>query len=399
MLLQKHRKVILWIENSRGFGRDLMCGIARYASLFGPWTFYHRRSFYLDKSVSAAARKAELEHLKKWGADGIIAREFSPDTRQEVLSLDIPAILSTVYDSQLVKRASVGNIFVDNAGIGAAAAEHLLERGFRHFAFCGIDDFFWSQQRCCGFSDRLSKAGYPVLCYQSPTARKKQEWDTEQAILSRWLQSLPKPVGLMACVDERAQDVIAACKDPAIHIPEEIALVSGDNDALICELSNPQLSSVAINGEQVGYDAAQLLDALMQGKRPKDRVITVRPTHVVVRRSSDSLALPDKETALALRYIRANIRRPIQVGDVAEEVAMTRQGLNLRFRKNLGRSVHEEITRTRVQYIGRMLIETTMSISEIARQMGQMELKQLSRMFRRETGVSPLQYRKQNRLK
>lgn len=394
---QKHRKVILWIENSRGFGRDLMCGIARYASLFGPWTFYHRRSFYLDKSFSAAARKAELEHLKKWGADGIIAREFSPGTRQEVLSLDIPAILSTVYDSHLVKRAGVGNIFVDNAGIGAAAAEHLLERGFRHFAFCGIDDFFWSQQRCRGFSERLQKAGYSVLCYQQPKSAKNPEWDAEQAILSQWLRSLPKPVGLMACVDERAQDVIGACKEPGIHIPEEIALVSGDNDALICELSNPQLSSVAINGEQVGYDAAQLLDALMQGRKPKDRVITVRPTHVVVRRSSDSLALSDKETALALRYIRANIRRPIQVGDVAEEAAMTRQGLNLRFRKNLGRSVHEEITRTRVQYIGRMLIETTMSISEIARQMGQMELKQLSRMFRRETGVSPLRYRKQNR--
>lgn len=371
-----------------------MRGIARYASLFGPWTFYHRRSFYLDKSFSPLARKAELEHLKKWGADGIIAREFSVDTRQEVLSLDIPAILSTVYDSCLETRPNVGNIYVDNVSIGAMAAEHLLERGFRHFAFCGLNDFFWSQQRQQGFSDRLKKSGFSVLSYAQPKTRSKQLWESEQPVLSQWLRSLPKPVGLMACIDERAQDVIGACKEPAIHIPEEIALVSGDNDELICELSNPQLSSVAINAEQVGYQAAQLLDTLMLGNKTKNRTITVQPTHVITRRSTDSLALPDKETALALRYIRANIRNPLQVVDVADHVAMTRQGLNIRFRKNLGRSIHDEIIRTRVQYICRMLIETTMTISEIARLAGQMELKQLSRMFRRETGLSPLQYRK-----
>ena len=183
---------------------------------------------FRSTSFSARVRNAELGHLKQWSADGIIAREFSPETRQEVLSLGIPAILSTVHDSQFVNRANVGNIYVDNVGIGAAAAEHLLERGFRHFAFCGLDTFFWSQQRCRGFTDRLKKTGYPVLCYQQPKSRKNQEWDAEQHTLSEWLRSLPKPVGLMACVDERAQDVIGACREPVIHIPEEISLVSGD---------------------------------------------------------------------------------------------------------------------------------------------------------------------------
>lgn len=371
-----------------------MRGIAKYAFLFGPWTFYHRRFFYLDKSFSAKARRLELEHLKKWGADGIIAREFSAHTREEVMTLGIPAVISTVFDEKI--EPGVGNIYVDNYGIGAMAAEHLLERGFHNFSFCGFDDFFWSRERARGFTERIDRAGHNVNLYTQPRSRRRQLWDYEQHAIADWLESLPKPVGLMACIDEKAQDVIQACRQADIHVPEEVAIVGGDNDELICELSNPQLSSVAITGEQVGYDAAALLDELMHGKKPdkKRMTITVRPTHVVTRRSTDILAVSDKQVADAMRFIRIRSREPIQVSDVADAVAMTRQGLNKKFKRALSRSIHAEIAGVRVGQIIRLLLETDMSISEIAYSMGYSESKHLSHFFHRETGMSPLEYRR-----
>ncbi len=392
--MPKSKKVILLIESSRGFGRALMRGIAKYASLFGPWTFYHSRFFYMDKSFSAKAGKSELEHLKKWGADGIIAREFSIHTREEVKTLGIPAVISTVFDEKL--ELDIGNIYVDNYGIGKMAAEHLLERGFRNFAFCGLNDFFWSRERAKGFTEQITNAGYDVILYKQPKSRRTQPWGYEQCILADWLKSLPKPVGLMACIDEKAQDVIQACREANIHVPEEIAIVGGDNDELICELSNPQLSSVAVTGEQTGYEAAALLDKLMCGKKldKKDMTITVRPTYVVTRQSTDISAIPDKQVADALQFIRAHCREPIQVSDVTDAVAMTRQALNKKLKKILGRSIHAEIASSRVGWITHLLVETDMSISKIAYSMGYSEAKHLTRFFHRETGMSPLEYRR-----
>jgi len=392
--MQKSQKVILMIESSRGFGRALMRGIAKYASLFGPWTFYHRRFFYLDKSFSTKARKAELEHLKRWGADGIIARELSAHTREEIIALGIPAIISTVFEGKL--EPDIGNIYVDNYAIGKIAAEHLLDRGFHNFAFCGLNDFFWSRERAKGFIERIAKAGYDVIRYKQPKSRKKFLWDYEQRILSDWLKSLPKPVGLMACIDERALEVIQVCRQANIHIPEEIAVIGGDNDELICELSNPQLSSVAITGEQTGYETAALLDKLMHGEKPdkKDMTITVRPTYVIARHSTDVLAISDKQVADALQFIRAHCREPIQVSDVTRAVAMTRQGLNKKFKRILGRSIHAEIAGFRIDMIIRLLLGTDMNISEIAYSMGFIESKHLTRFFHKETGVSPQEYRK-----
>ncbi len=389
------KKVILLIESSRGFGRDLMKGVARYASLFGPWTFYHRKFFYLDNSFSARARKTELEHLKRWGANGVIAREFSSHTRQEIISLGIPAVISTVFNESL--ETNTGNIFVDNHAIGKMAAAHLIERGFTNFAFCGLDDFFWSRDRLQGFADEINKTGCQVQVYQQPQSRQKRLWDNEQHILGDWLASLAKPTGLMACIDERAQDVIQACRQISLHIPEELAIISGDNDELICELSNPQLSSVAINGEQVGYDAAELLDNLMHDRVADDTTVTVRPTHVVARHSTDILAVSDSDVVLALQFIKQHCREQIQVQDVADHIAMTRQGLNKKFHQILGRPINVEIKRVRIQQIIRLLIETGMNISEIAAHMGFLEQKLLSQYFRRETGLSPLQYRKKFR--
>lgn len=384
------KKVILLVENDRGFGRELMRGIARYAALQGPWTFYHLRVFYLDKT--GRITNTELSRIRNWGPDGIIAREFTENTRNIVHSLGIPGILSTIFNEEPEK--DLGHIFVDNVKVGEMASIHLLERGFRHFAFCGLDDFFWSWRRFEGFKNVLDKAGYTPYLYRQPKTKADRLWDNEQKILEKWVQGLPKPLGLMCCIDERSQDVIAACSNIGISMPEEVAVIGGDNDELMCELSNPQLSSVAVNGFQAGYKAAELLDHMMQGKNPSNLTVRVSPTHVVTRHSTDIFAVEDEVVSQALRYIRSRVNEPIQVEDVAREVAVTRQGLNKKFRRYLGRTVHMEINKVRVDYIARQLIETNLPIGHISEKLLFTDAKHLSRVFARLKGVSPTHYRR-----
>jgi len=241
------RKVILLVENSRGFGRDLLKGIADYVKVHGPWTFYHPPFFYIRTS---GRRDDELLRLKDWGPDGIIAREFSPKTREQILSLGVPAVFHPVLDEKPMDGA--GNIWADDITVGKVAAEHLLSLGFRSFAFCGLNDFFWSRKRAEGFCEAVTRKGQEPVCYRYPESRQQRLWPNEQKMLTAWLESLPKPVGLMACIDERAQEVIEACKQAGLRIPEEVAIIGADDDKLICELSNPPLSSVALSSVRAG---------------------------------------------------------------------------------------------------------------------------------------------------
>ena len=381
-------KVILLIENSRGFGRELLRGIAKYSRLHGPWTFYRMPAFYRDPG--GRIRKKEMHRLKNWGATGIIMREV--ENNEELIGLGLPTIISTYVHEKIPNTCE---IYVENVNIGKMAAEHLLGLGFKQFAFCGFNDFFWSQERQEGFTKRIKQAGFETHIYKQPKSKAKRLWDNEQVILADWLKSLPKPIGLMACIDERSQDVIEACKTAGIHVPEEIAIIGGDNDDLICDLANPPLSSVAISGVRAGYQAAELLDRLMFGKEePTGQKIFVEPTHVEARQSTDILAIDDRDVAVAVRFIRQHSREPIQVADIAEAAAIGRRSLEKRFRKVLGRSLHDEIRRVRVEQVAKMLVETNLSVSQIADSFGYSSVNNIARYFRREKGISLFAYRK-----
>jgi LacI family transcriptional regulator len=333
--------------------------------------------------------EAALPKMKHWGADGMIMRDSGKGS--EALKLGIPIIVS-VHLKEHIKEMP----FIDTNGvrIGRMAAEHLLERGFRHFAFCGFDDLHWSRGRCENFSKRISESGFESHIYKQPRLRAKRLWENEQAIMVDWLKSLPKPIGLMACNDDRGRHVSEACKVAGVHVPEQVAIVSVDNDELVCELSDPPLSSVALNVERGGYEAAELLDKLMSGERVAHKDIIVEPTHVATRQSTDIMAIEDSEVVNALHFIRQHISEPIQVGDVLRAVTLSRRALQKRFRSILNRSIHDEIIRVRTEQVAIMLTETNLAISQIAADFGYAGIEKLSRHFQREKGLTPLQYRK-----
>lgn len=377
-------KVILLIDTARAYGRGLLRGIAKYSDLHGPWIFYWKAPFYRE----SASKEVGLSRLRNLDADGIIMREQKKT--KEILAMGLPTVVSPYRE----EFPGLPNIIPDDVAIGKMAAEHLLDRGFRYFAYCGFEDMFALRNRGEIFRKRIAETGFETHVYKEPKSRGKRLWGNEQTIMADWLKSLPKPVGLMACNDDRAQQVMEACKIAGLHAPEEVAIIGVDNDDLVCNLSHPPLSSVALNFERSGYEAAELLHKLMAGKKVANKKIVVHPTHVVTRQSTDILAIEDREVAEAVRFIRQHSKEPIQVRDVVETVAVSRRVLYQRFHKVLGRSPNEEIRRARVEQIVRMLIETNLPISKIALTLGYSNVAHIARYFRQEKGMNLQSYRK-----
>lgn len=388
--MQKIPKVILLIETSRICGRGLLHGIAEYSRLHGPWVFYRTLLSYRQPR----RKKDILSALKDWTADAIIIDDtFYPaksEERDEIIAMGLPTI-AVAIEAQI---PGVANIITNGEIIGKMAAEHLLERGLTNFAYCGFDDIFWSQERSQSFSKTVAKAGFKTNFYKQPRSSLKRLWKNEQNVMADWLKALSKPVGLMACNDDRAQQVIDACKLANIKISDEIAIIGVDNDELVCGLTDPPLSSVALNFERAGYESAKLLDRLMTNKKVSNPSIMVLATHIATRQSTDMLAIEDKQVAQAVHFIIHNAKQSIQVSDVVDATVLSRRVLERRFRNLVGRSIHDEIRRVRVEQIILLLLETNLSVSKIAFALGYPGIDHIARYFRREKGISLQAYRK-----
>jgi LacI family transcriptional regulator len=202
------------------------------------------------------------------------------------------------------------------------------------------------------------------------------------------------PLGLMACNDDRGRQVLEACREARLRVPEQIAVVGVDNDELLCELSDPPLSSVVLNAERGGYAAAALLDRMMRGRVRRPRRLVVEPLHVVTRRSSDIIALEDAEVASALALIRQQATAPMQIDEVVEHVQISRRSLEMRFRQHVGRTIHDEIERMRLERAKRLLLESDLPIPRVASSAGFNSASYFVQVFCRQVGQTPARYRR-----
>ncbi|MFH1371648.1 MAG: XylR family transcriptional regulator [Planctomycetota bacterium] len=274
------------------------------------------------------------------------------------------------------------------------AAEHLLERGFRHFGYCGFDDMLWSVTRGESFSTRISEAGFKTSIYKQPKSRAARTWYKEEAVLAEWLKGLPKPAGVMACNDDRGQHVTEACANANLDVPYGIAVIGVDNDDQVCDISNPSLSSVALDVDKAGFEASELLDRMMAGEKMPPQTVIVQQSRVVTRQSTNIVAVEDKLVSQALNFIHQNAQRLIQVEDVVKALSVSRRNLHDKFMKALRRSVYDEIRRVRIDLISQMLLETDLPISDIAFNLGYDNTNHIARYFKQKMGLSPLEYRK-----
>ncbi len=372
-------KVILLLETSRAFGRDLLHGIARYSKLHGPWAFYRE-----PRNL-----KSHIPHLKNWNATGIIMRNSI--VSKELFALKIPTIMVLHHSG---KSEDFPTVVTDSFNASRLAAEHLLGSGLRNFAFCGFDDIFWSNDRKFYFKKFIEDAGFQLFAYGEGKSKKYKTWEKEQSYMSEWLKTLPKPIGIMACNDDRGNHVLEACKIANLNVPEDVSVIGVDNDTLICDLSDPPLTSIALNTEAAGYAAAELLDKLMHNKPVQKNEILVSASHVVCRQSTDILAVEDKEVVEAIRYIRQNAKMKIRVNDVVGKTCLSRRSLESRFRKFIHRSIQEEIRKVRTDLIAQMLVETNLPISEITDKFDFTDQEHISRYFKKEKTVGLREFRR-----
>jgi len=379
------RKVILLLATSRAHVQGLLHGIAKYARLHGPWIFYTHASLRGKHDVSS--------WVQDCGVDGVIAPDVTEN--KEILETGLPAIVYRVVRKRIPHLPA---IIADNATVGRMAAEHLLDRGFRCFSYCGLKNRPWSRERSESFAKRIGKAGFEShIFYTDLRLENWRSFEGEQQNLIERLKALPKPVGLMAGNDVCGRYIIEACQIAGLQVPDQVAVIGVDNDDLICDLTTPPMSSVALNTEKAGYEAAKLLDKLMTGEKMTGQNILVRATCVVARQSTDILDVEDRTVAEAIRFIRQRSKESIQVDDVVDYVAVSRRNLELRFKKALDRSIYREIKHARTQQIIRLLCETDLSISEIALKLGHPSDKHIARYFKQHTGISLREYRKQCR--
>jgi LacI family transcriptional regulator len=408
-------RVVLLMSSAAGYERGLLRGIGRYAQHFGPWVVFMSgdqrglpsppmesvtNQAALGMTLSRGRRAGPSLDLRALGATGVIGRLYPPRVADAVLDSGLPVVAMDLTDKQLSEKSPlrrISEISPDAHAIGRMAAEHLLDRGFRRFGFCGYPQENWSQWRGEGFCRRLEEAGFECEVYEPPRRKSHLAWDQEQPAVTAWLQSLEKPVGVMATNDVRGRQVIEACAIGGVHVPDDIAVIGADDDHVLSAFCNPPMSSVALNSEQGGYRAAELLHAMMLGRVKQRQLLMVEPLWVVARPSTDVVAIEDRDVAAAVTYIRENARRSIGVEDVAQHSAVSRRALEMRFRRSLGRSVREEIQRVRLGWVKQFLVETDMSIAKIADCSGFNSQSYLSGVFRREVGMTLAEYRRANR--
>jgi LacI family transcriptional regulator len=371
------------VETATIYGRRILHGITRYLRSHEPW------SVFLEQHELGAEPPP---WLNRWKGQGLITRVMSDEL---ALWLRRNSTLAVVDLNDRMTGVGFPRINSDDEAIGRLAAEHLLDRGFRSFGYCGFQGELWADRRQVGFVQRLAEAGCTCAGFESPWAMpRRASWEHQQDQITAWLSSLSRPVGLLACNDMRGQHVLDACSRLGWSVPEEAAVIGVDDDALLCELSDPPLSSVIPNAERLGYEAAELLDQLMQGQTlaPTERFLP--PVGVCTRQSTDVLAIDDPQTAAAVRFIREHACQGASVTDVLRAVPQSRTVLERKFRKYLGRSPQAEIRNVQIKRAKQLLAETDLKLERIAELTGFQHPEYLSVVFKRETGQTPGQFRR-----
>ena len=375
--------VALLVETSLAPGRDILSGIAQYLREHQPWALYHEPHSLADSLPS---------WLRQWRGDGIIVRAQNREITRAVKATGIPV----VDVLGVIPEAGLPLVHVNNPLVAQLAADHLIERGFRHFGFFGIKDENWSEQRRDGFGQALAGQAAPPTVLEVPRPiLLRTPWEIQQDVLAKWLGALAKPIGILVASDQLGHHLLEACHRAGIAVPDEVAVVSVDNDETLCEFCNPSLSSVDAGHKAVGYQAAALLQRLMSGEAPPAAPIYVEPRGVVTRRSSDVLATEDRQVALALKIIREHASEGWSAAEVIAQISVSRSVLQRRFRKETGRSVQEEIINARLKRARELLVESDLSLALVAERSGFKHQEYLGATFKAHFGKTLLEYRRE----
>jgi len=331
-----------------------------------------------------------------WPADGAITC-CGKELKKFILSLNMPKVdISVVPLEQPIPRVTV-----DDAEVGRMAARHFLERGFTQFAYYSWPIIPVNQLRMTAFFDALREEGVAsdsLFKINQPPAKTLGDWNRHQSAILSQLRNLPRPLAVFAGQDNLGAILIEICVRNGIHVPEEIAVLGVDNTDFMCDCLPVPMSSIDTRLEELGYQAAQQLERLMNKElRMNAEPQLLSPLRVVTRQSTDILAVEHPAVVKALRFIKDHLDQPITIDDIGQHVGMSKRGVEKAFMKHLRRSPASELRMIRLNMAKRLLTETDDKIEFIAVLCGYSNSSNLSFAFNRDTGMSPCNYRKMYR--
>jgi LacI family transcriptional regulator len=333
------------------------------------------------------------EFARRWKADAVIAQ--LRDVNIELLhSLQIPVIVQNYRE----RNKAVSNLTGNYCETGAMAARFFLSKGYRYFAFYGYQNAIWSRERGLGYCEEIKRNGYPCQVMENKNPDNR-EWVYNHESIGKWLISLPKPLALFACDDYYALQISETCNVFNIQIPDEISILGVDNDELLCNISNPPLSSIVLDVENGGYQTGKLLHKLIQKEITESFNIVIEPLYIEKRTSTEKYAVDDKYIQAILTYIDNNYMDQISVAQLVSIVPLSRRVLEKKFKQVMKTSLYQCIQDRRINQFAKILLTTNCSIHEAAFQSGFDSYKNMSRIFRKYKSISPAEYRKLYKIK
>ena len=374
--MPRRPRVALLIETSNSYGRELLLGIQHWQRAHGPWAL----------RLVEQGRGADVPRwLRDWPGQGIIARVESARIARALRETGLPV----VDVSAALEPSPFPQVVTDSRLVTELACDHFAERGLRRIAYVGASGFSWAARRGEFLRQAAKQRGVEVA--EFPVQERSPESD--QTALAKWLIALPKPIGVLACYDVRGQQVLEACHLAGLKVPEEVSVLGVHNDALVCELCDPPLSSIAPNARRAGELAAAHLASLMRRQRRGLVVVQVEPTGVVTRQSTDVVAVTDDRVAAAVRHMRAHACEGINIADVLQAVPMSRTAFERRFREALGCTPRQMLERIKLERVKEWLLDSDATVAEIAERTGFAHPEYLTVAFRRAHGTTLRQWR------
>jgi LacI family transcriptional regulator len=379
-------RVALIYDATHTYDLKVMTGVAAYLHHSGNYNVYIERNALKDQ---------RLPSLRSWDGDGIIANFDHPTVARAVTLSKLPAVAFGSGHGWYVRGSPIPYFSTNHSMVASMAADHLLARGLRHFGYCGyvrnaING--WSDEREKSFVKCLDERGFSCHVYR-PRHKTVQPWISLQNSLGKWLTRLQKPVGVMAANDDRAHHVLEACRTVGLRVPDDVAVIGVNNDELLCLLTSPSLTSIEQGAKQMGYEAAGLLERLICGKELKRRRFVFDPMAIITRQSTDVFAVDDSSVAKAMKFIQEHAFEGIKVPNVVTEAAISRSGLEMRFVKATGYTIHAAIRKVQLDRARLLISNTNLPVKQIATNVGFRSVQHMTRLFGEAFHQSPGKYR------
>lgn len=389
-MFQNRHSIKLLFNANKVYDRHVIEGIGHYLqSSKVDWDVYLEEDFL-----------CRLDHIDDWSGDGIIA-DFDDPAIQKALENHIGPVVGVggSYENE-ADYPDVPYVATDNYAVVKCAYEHLKRKGIERFAFYGVpvdENHRWALEREKAILKLCKEDGFECSVYRGHPTRP-ETWQYSMNRLTDWIQSLPNPVGIVSVTDARARHLLQACDHINKHVPDNISVVGIDDDDIARYLSRISLSSVTQGCFEMGYQAAKLLHRRLENSNLSNKRVLVPPTGVAQRQSTDFKALKDPFVIQAMHFIRQNACRGIKVDQVLDYVGVSRSNLEQRFKDERGHSIHNEIHNEKLNKACKLLSESELSTTEIAKSCGYPSLQYMYAVFKKHFNKTPKEFKDSEQL-